>query len=185
MICRVFSCKLPSFSQSYAHSHVLPLTPSSLWNPTSLLIPGILLQGLISFPFLERLFKYYYSCSQLRHNPPPSFFLGTSQTKRESTKAPPSLHLFFFVSSTFSSFFISCSMHRQHGRYDVIRLLLLYHLLLSCVCSSEYRVSISGSYVIVLISGNIGEANGSHSTNVSEPWQLQQGTKPPPTAAFL
>lgn len=37
-----------------------PPPPPLLWNPTAVLIPRILLQGLISFPFLERLFKYCY-----------------------------------------------------------------------------------------------------------------------------
>lgn len=63
-----------SLSLTLTHCPSLSLPPSlsRLWNPTAVLIPRILLQGLISFPFLERLFKYCYIYSQQQNSLPPS-----------------------------------------------------------------------------------------------------------------
>lgn len=52
---RIKSCSLCLPRRSHAQRASSPCLP-----PTATLIPGILLQGLISFPFLERLFKYCY-----------------------------------------------------------------------------------------------------------------------------
>lgn len=64
-----------SLSFLFSWSYTFPLLASSslslLWNPTAVLIPRILLQGLISFPFLERLFKYCYIHSQQQYSLPP------------------------------------------------------------------------------------------------------------------
>lgn len=57
---------------SLSFSHALLAPPRHLWNLTAVLIPKILLQGLISFPFLERLFKYCYIYSQQPRSLPAS-----------------------------------------------------------------------------------------------------------------
>lgn len=71
----------PSFLPS------LPPSPSPL--PTATLIPGILLQGLISFPFLERLFKYCYIYSQQQPGLPAS--LLPQQQQKAHSLSPVSL----------------------------------------------------------------------------------------------
>ena len=74
----ILSLSVPlSLSLSLSSSLTSPslsLPLSLLWNPTAVLIPRILLQGLISFPFLKRLFKYcyIYSQQQQQHSHPPS-----------------------------------------------------------------------------------------------------------------
>lgn len=74
---------LPLSSVSCSHAHLLcwPPPPSlcvSSLKPNPCTHPyRILLQGLISFPFLERLFKFCYIYSQQQHSLPP--FLPSSQ----------------------------------------------------------------------------------------------------------
>lgn len=75
---------LPLSSVSRSHAHLLcwPPPPSfcvSSLKPNPCTHPyRILLQGLISFPFLERLFKFCYIYSQQQHSPFPSFPSSTA-----------------------------------------------------------------------------------------------------------
>lgn len=86
-----------SFSALTLTGLSLPPSPPLLWNPTAVLIPRILLQGLISFPFLERLFKY---CYIYRHSSSASLTLSLPSSHCTDWGKFPffHLHLFSFVS---------------------------------------------------------------------------------------
>lgn len=104
-----------SFSGSHAPFIFFfePLPPSLLllWNQTAVLILRILLQGLISFPFLERLFKYCYIYSQQQqqqHSLPP--FLTCSSSALTDRK----LLFILFISPHFYCFLLVSLLFTLH-----------------------------------------------------------------------
>lgn len=121
-----------SLSLTLTHCPSLSLPPSlsRLWNPTAVLIPRILLQGLISFPFLERLFKYCYIYSQQQNSLPPSQAAAEQQRSTDEGEKSRS------YSSIPFKFCLSCMS------------LSLYPLLYISVLTLHQHCSLSMSVII-------------------------------------